>query len=70
MDNEIKERLDEMETIGLELSGMREVIQLLENEHHKEIRGDVFGFLDGSLQRYADRILKDTAELKCMMGEP
>ena len=54
----------DLETVGLELSGMREVIQLLQNEGYKEIRGDVFGFLESSLQRYVDMILNRAGDLR------
>ena len=63
-EKEINSVASDLETVGLELSGMREVIQLLQNEGYKEIRGDVFGFLESSLQRYVDMILNRAGDLR------
>ena len=63
------ERIADLETIGLELYGMKEVMLLLGSGRHKEVRGDIFGFLEASLERHASIILEKTGELKNMVDE-
>ena len=47
----------------LELYGMKEVMLLLGSGRHKEVRGDIFGFLEASLERHASIILEKTGRL-------
>ena len=64
------ERISDLEAVGLELLyGMKEVMLLLGSGRHKEVRGDIFGFLEVCLEQYARIILEKTGELKNMVDE-
>ena len=63
------ERITDLEAIGLELYGMKEVMLLLGSGRHKEVRGDIFSFLEACLERYARIILEKTGELKNLVDE-
>jgi hypothetical protein len=63
------ERITDLEAIGLELYGMKEVMLLLGSGRHKEVRGDIFGFLEMRLEQYAGIILEKTGELKNMVDK-
>ena len=63
------ERITDLEAIGLELYGMKEVMLLLGSGRHKEVRGDIFGFLEMRLEQYVGIILEKTGELKNMVDK-
>lgn len=60
---------DRLIATGLGLSGLSEIMQLLSEGRHRDVRGDVFYFLEISLRTYSGTVLEEAGNLKNMIGE-